>query len=679
MKHQQPGAVHFDEFPLKGGLDLHTPQIDLKQGVARDALNYECSINGGYSRIGGYERFSGKPSPTAAIYTTVAASAVAGIAVGDTVNGQTSGATGVVAYIDGLTVVMAKGTGTFVVAENLRKVVTVIGTISTVGVATTDQVQIATWQLAASNIVRADIAAVPGSGPVRGLFVFNNVVFAMRDNVSPTAKTLYKATGSGWTAIVLPYEVSFTTGSGTAPVAGATITKGAVSAVLRVVVIESGAFSTNDAAGRFICDAPTGGSFTAGAMTGGVTANLTAGLTGGLVQAAIVLAPGGRLETVTGNAGNGTRIYGADGQNRGFEFDGLYLVPIRSGQTVDTPLHVAVHKRYLFLSFASSAQKSAAGFPYQWTAVTGAAEFGVSQPITGFRVLLSSATSPALAIMSDRGISILYGSVTADFNLAELNNGVGCNAYASQSLNDVYVYDDIGITSLSATQQFGNFSSASLTVNLRSFVQARRTLVTESIMSRAKNQYRVFYSDGYGLYCTIVNGRFIGAMPVQFPTPVNVATLGASVVGAEVSYFGGTDGFVYQLDIGTSFDGAVIPHNIDLAFASQGSTRIRKRYRKAVFEVQGDGYAEFNVGYTLAYGDEIVVSSTLAAKVTPAYWDQFTWDEFIWDGRAIAPAYVSLSGSAENIALRFEGSSALWPSFTINSVTLHYTPRRVMR
>lgn len=671
--------IKFDSFPLRGGLDLHTPQLSLRPGYARDALNWECSINGGYTRVPGYERYDGHASPSAAVMGTLRASAVAGIAVGDAVNGQTSGATATVCYIDGTVVAYTKATGTFVVGENLRKVAVVIGSITEVGVAGLSQTQQATYQLGAYNIYRADHSAVPGSGSVRGLFMFGGTLYAWRNNAGGTAALLYRASGTGWTAITLPYEVAFTGGSGTQPAEGATITKGAVSAVVRRVVTESGTWGAGTAAGRFIVDAPTGGSFTAGALTAGATATLAANLAGGLVQAQVSFLPGGRFEHHVGNAGLGVRVYGCDGVNRGWEFDGNYVVPIKTGMASDTPSHVHVHKSHLFFSFNASAQHSSIANPYQWSVVTGAGELLINDTITGFLTLPGDSTTGALGILSDSIITILYGNSAADWKLTSLNATAGCKVRGSQVLNDAYLFDDQGVMSLTAVQSYGNFGTASITQNLRSFVQQRRTLITDSTVNYEKSQYRVFFSDGYGLFCTIVNGKFYGAMPVKFPNVVNVVCNGGSTNGGEVTYFGSTDGFVYRMDVGTSFDGATIDHTLELAFAFQGSDRVRKRYRKAVFEIQGDSYVQFNAGWTLAYGDENVVSTTLSAAVTPAYWDEFTWDQFVWDGRAIAPSYISLEGSAENIAIRFEGSSALWGTFTVNSVTLHYTPRRIMR
>jgi hypothetical protein len=68
MKPMDMPRVMYEMIALKGGLDLITPTLSLKPGVARDALNYECNVTGGYTRIAGYERFDGHASPSTAVY-----------------------------------------------------------------------------------------------------------------------------------------------------------------------------------------------------------------------------------------------------------------------------------------------------------------------------------------------------------------------------------------------------------------------------------------------------------------------------------------------------------------------------------------------------------------------------------------------------------------------------------
>lgn len=676
MRKTAIAQVLFDTFPLKGGLDLHTPQLELAPGVARDALNFECSITGGYTRIPGYERYDGRASPSSASYTVLTVTAVGTIVAGDAVNGQTSGATATVAMVSGLNVVVTQVAGTFVQGENLRKVAVVQGVINSAGALITDQVVAASYRLAAQNVYRNLIAVVPGSGPVRGVFQYKGNLYALRNNAGGTAAAMFRASAGGWVAITFGYELAFTAGSGTIPAEGSTITQGAVSAVVRRVVTQTGTWGAGPATGRFIIDAPAGGNFVAGALTAGGTATLSG------VQTAITLSPGGRTEVAIGNAGLGIRVYAADGVNRGWEFDGSVFVPIKTGMASDTPLHVSVHQKYLFFSFGPSAQFSGVANPYSWTPLIGAGELAVDQDITGFLTLPGNSNTAALSVLTIDSVSVLYGigpSGANPWSLVALPFGVGCKAYAAQSLNHAYIFDDLGVVSIEAVQQFGNFATSSLTQNIRRFVQQRKTLATESLINREKSQYRLYFSDGYALYLTIVNGQLIGAMPIQFKHVVNVACSGDSTNGGEVSYFGSTDGFVYRCDIGQSFDGQTIPFSVELAFASQGNARVLKRYRKAAFELQGDGYCEFKGGFTLAYGNVDVVQGDVPVPVSPVYWDQFTWDAFIWDGRAIAPSELYLEGTAENISLRIDGDSAYWPAFTVNSITLHYTPRRILR
>jgi hypothetical protein len=665
--------VRLERIQLRGGLDTQTPQTEIPPGFARAMENFEQSINGGYSRIAGYERFDGRPSPTSAVWAALNLSAVGAIVVGDTINGQTSGATAVVALVSGTLVVVTKQSGTFTAGENIRKVTTVEGVLTSFA-AVTDRVLSATYQLAAANIYRADIAAVPGSGPIRGLFLLNSSLYAIRNNAGATGADMYRSTGGGWTLVSLGEEISFTAGSGLQPVDGATITKGAVSAVVRRVVVLTGTFGAGTAAGYIVISGRTGGNFTAGAFTAGITATASG------AQTAITWLPGGRVTVDIGNAGYGVRAYGADGVNRCWEFDGTALVPIRTGLTTDAPLHIKVHKKHVFVGFQASALHSGPGTPYVWSALLGAGEIVVNQNVTGFLVLPGDSQAASLGIFGNDTVSILYGNGSTSWNLVEMNSGVGAKAYTAQALNQSYIFDDLGVVAVEAVQQFGNFASNSLTANLRSFTSERRTLATDSLINREKSQYRVYFSDGRGLYCTILNGRFSGATPVNFPNPALVTCNGESTNGGEVSYFGSSNGFVYRMDVGTSFDGAAIPFTCELAFASQNNTRTPKRYRRAVFEMQGQGYAEFQVGFTLAYGNTDVEQGSLAASVNPVYWDQFTWDAFVWDGRLIAPSQIPLEGTAENISLRIEGNSALWPAFTVNSIVLHYTPRdRLLR
>ena len=60
--------VRYEGIALDGGLDIVTPTLNLKPGVARASINFEASMTGGYARVAGFERLDGRPAPSTADY-----------------------------------------------------------------------------------------------------------------------------------------------------------------------------------------------------------------------------------------------------------------------------------------------------------------------------------------------------------------------------------------------------------------------------------------------------------------------------------------------------------------------------------------------------------------------------------------------------------------------------------
>lgn len=375
-------------------------------------------------------------------------------------------------------------------------------------------------------------------------------------------------------------------------------------------------------------------------------------------------------------------MYGASGTHRAFEFDGSIFVPISTGMANDTPKHIDVHVNHLFLSFNGSAQNSAPGEPYVWTIISGAGELAMGDTITGFLPMIGSNQSPALAIFTTNKTSILYGNSSADFQLVTLGFEVGGFAYTMQNIGEGYVMDALGVRQIAATDQFGNFSSAQLTKLIRPFIETRVTRAIGSCIVRLRDQYRLLFNDRYALHITMQNGEFKGAMPIQYAHTMTVMSSYESNNGEEFIYAGDTDGFVYRMERGTSFDGQPIIAYMNLAFSFMKNPRLRKRFRKAVYEITGGSYAELDATYEIGYASNEInqgILSDIQTAFGNVFWDSFTWDQFYWDGRTLLPAEQDITGTAENISLILRSSSALFRPFTVNSAIIHYTQRRLLR
>ncbi len=707
---QLGGGANAQGVAFPGGLDLTTPSLRLQPGALRDVLNFEVAQFGGYARVDGYERFDGRPSPSAALYTIVqiairdftadfsqdfnatgSSDFVTVPAVGDVVTQAATGATGtvvavVLSPISYLVLTMVAGA-----FDGTHAITGAAGAQVGIATATTFAIgsqQAAIYAAAAADVYRAQIHAVPGTGPVQGVvamaFLGVDQVFAFRANAGSTATLLYRATPAGW--VLVPYLnlVGFTAGGTANPLDGDILTQGGVHATIMRVVWQSGAWSATggSAVGQFVVAAPVGGSFAVGPAT--TTSGATLTLSG--PQTPITMAAGGRFEFEKCNFSGQLitrRIYGCDGVNPPFEFDGVTLAPIATGLSPNAPSHIRFHKNFLFVAQAASLVYCAAGNPFKWNSVDGGGEIATGDTITGLITLPGSQTTATLGVYLRSNAAFLYGTDPTTFNFVTFNSSIGAVPYSTQNLFDTFFLDDLGVVTLKTTQNYGNFLPTTLTKNILPFIARERGNLVASSVNRAKSQYRLFFGDGYALYCTVLNQQYLGAAPVLFPDVLACVDTNKLITDTEATYAGGVGGYVYQLDVGTSFDGAAISAYFVTAWDAIKSPRILKRFRAASVEVQGESYAQFDYGYQLGYdSDQLAqlpaVSFPLNLGAVP-HWDSFVWDAFVWDGKGLLPTDMDETGTAENIRVTIASGTNYIAAFTVNSIIHHYSMRRGMR
>lgn len=655
-----------------------SPAVSIPSGFVRRSQNYEQDINGGYVTLTGYERVDGRPAPSAAIAATLMFSSPGTIAVGNTITGATSGATGKVIAITATAFILTKLTGTFVTESTTTGSASIVGPAA---IGSASGALGAQYKNLAADSYRADITIVPGSGNILGVWYYKADVYAFRNNAAATAVDMYKASASGWTIIALGFEVYFTSASGTAPAEGATITKGGTSAILKRLVIESGSFGAGTAAGRLIFASITAGPFTAGAFTGGIVATCAS-------QANITIPNiNGRFEFINANFSGSIdsyRVYGCDGVNRGFEFDGTTFVPINTGIAQDKPSHVVAHQNHLFFSIKSSVFNSAIGDPYNWTALLGASETALSDTVTGFMPQPGSEATPAMAIYSRNKTDILYGSSAASWQLTGFNDQAGAIPYSMQKIGQTYVFDDRGITSLATAQQFGNFLESTISKRVDTLLRTKRAQTTDSHTSKDKQQYRLFFGDGSAVYWTI-GSKIQSMMSVLFPVPVLCSTSQEAYGGGdELIYFGSSDGFIYQMERGTSFDGEPIEAYFEMVFDSSKSYRMLKKYRRITFEMTGTGYAEFNSTYDLAYSSTEFAQPDYILHVsdmTSATWDSGSVFDagVIWDGLPLSRLTTAIAGNGDSIAIKIRSISDYFTPLKFSGALVQFSLLRNLR
>lgn len=665
---------------LVGGLDVVTPRHARTPGSLIDSLNFEQELLGGYRRVAGFERFDGRLAPSDASITSFSYTGT--LAAGNDIVGNTSTATARVVYVVGGIAAITNVAGTFVDGETIKVGGSPVAVLTTLGDLGTAIDWLVTAQNAAADYYRSFITAVPGQGSVLGVFRLNGLVFAFRRNASTAVMDLYKSSTSGWTAVAMPSEISFTAGS-SQYAEGSSLTKGGASATVRRVVLESGSWGAGTAAGRLIITGVTGGPFTAGVAGGGGVVTLSGAETAVSLTATGVT----RVRVSFGNFGPGRRAFGADAVNRHWEFDGTYLVPISSPVSGQFPKFIAVHASHLFFSIGASLFNSGIGLPYSSQAIDGAAEQRAASTITGLLPLPGDQTTGALAVGSENETQVLYGKSSADFQLTSFQDSTGIVADSMQNIKGRAVaLSDFGAISLSTAIQFGNFESTSISDQISRLIQSSKSSTVGSVHNKIKAQYRVYFSDGTGFYFTIGNGsKVIGIMPVILGILPNVISDGDGSSTTQQDLIGATNGFVYQTESGTSFDGEAIDYRVVFSRDFQRRPENLKHYANGFVDISGEGYVRLDVSYQFAGGDTWYAQGTETQEISFAtevgLWDDGgTWDDGgLWDSGGTEVLEFDISGEGPDISISFTGSDDRIPTFLIETMTLNLAIGRSQR
>ena len=572
-----------------------------------------------------------------------------------------------------------------------------------------------------------------GAGPfkVRGLHVLRGVPYAVAGNATTNPLNyagLYKSTALGWRGIsgdetsgtglttTYPVECNFHvyafSNASAEPdnITPITAFTGEVGYVM-AWRLRSGSYAAGTAAGIVVFKGVTG----AATMGLGVTASPVFTLAECSVNEA--MHPWGKWDGIshafTGSDGD-ERMYLVNGGNLGqgdaesdyyftqvggpwqngdqcaFEFDGEVLLPIITGQEsyhefgCPLPKRVVAHREHLMFGFTNgSLQHSAPGEPHNWTAISGASEIGVGSEVTD---LISDMAGGVLGVMAKAKIALLYGSSVDDFELKHIADA-GCAEWSAGTVAGSVYFDDAGLRQLNTTADFGDFRLNTLSKMVQPFIDdmvKNGKRIVDSVVVRAKAQYRVYFDDKTGLTFSFFGGnRPVEIMPFVLPFQVFCVTSGNDENDREVLFASDEDGWVYQLDVGNSFDGAAITAHIRTAFDTLGGISINKAFARSFINMRPVNTtlpmtvaAEF--GYADPDGTADAQTIELERSAAAVGAQQVTygvdWTEPV-NGRVIA----DIPGFGTNVSLLISTTSAIQEPCVLESYTINFKRRGLVR
>lgn len=714
---------------LRGGLDLVSSALTVAPGRGYDLHNYEPAVGGGYSRIKGYEKFSGADFSNTDRWDYLGPAYVRGTKYGtiavDTVVGMTtgfhsaSGGSGVyVAYVDSVNNVLVLGDGTYsppsiLAGETfLSGTVTVLSDVAPRVVGSTNDIE---YVNRVRDAVRSEVQQVPGSGPVRGVFFSGggDLIYAIRDNLAGTEAVAYHNFGGGtspWTAMSNGTVVKFDNGTGSADFksffeyAGPAvqITGGTGGAVFEPWFVGrwSGSDGTSDAAGYMV------GIFVSGT---GFVDNETlkiSGVTKALANGAsysYVIPPGGRYESIVHNfwGESISRTWCVNEVGAPLMFAGggpiipILFPSLAGAPPVGTyPKYIEVHKNHLFFGYArGNIVHTVMGDPLSVNGFLGAAEFNLGTPLTG----LKSITGGGLAIYSRRKTFLLEGDDVANWTMKTIAEKSGAIDYTVQTLGQTLAIDDEGLNSLERVQAYGDFKSKPLSFDIQPALTGRvsaplfpgyggvEASVVGAFVVRGTNQYRLVFSDGSGVIFYLPPSGPVESTTFKYgflPYCFSGSVYGSD--GKERVFAGDTNnGWVYELNVGYSFAGENILSVARLPFNHLKSPRTRKSYRQmeletALAKVSDSDEVALTIYTETDFGsvDNDTVLALGADIGTAMNWEIVDGSNTYWTTAQEKATSVPLEGVGNNISITIVNDSDRVAPFILQGLVLRYRPRR---
>jgi hypothetical protein len=649
-------ALQTYAYQFKGG--LITNLSPLQQGVespgsARLLKNFEPSVQGGYKRIEGFDKYD------SAFIPAYGEPKVLG-------SGQ-SGTTLVIgnlftAPVAGDTFTISGVTGTY--------------TIASLGVSYSSSGKSATLtlttSLASSPADRTNVTFTSHQGIVKGVAAWENKVVALRNS------DLFYSTSTGWTKINTPsYGTVLVNGAGqtgssiavdgltAAPLLGDTFT---IAGVAKIYTVTANATLTSGGSTIAITPALASSPADNAAVTW-LTANRS---------------NAGKLRTAKYRIASTEKLVGVDNYNYPFTWDGTNFITLSGISDIYGASFVVWHKNHLFFAKDDKLIFTAPLTDNDFSAANGAGIIVASGIITGIVVFRET-----LIVFTEKTISQLTGNTLSDFVMQPITRKVGCVAADTiqEVGGDVLFLGPDGLRLLGATDKNNDFSlglvSKQIQTEMTELIASSSSF--SSVVIKQKSQYRIF---GYNE--AITAGSSKGVLGTQMASDDTSNIDWAELRGikayvadsdykdqTEIIVFAHDTGYVYQMESGNSFDGENILASFATPYVHINDPRIRKTFYKLFLYTDPQGSLTTLVNMKLDFDtdgsvqpDTITLSNDTGSV---GFYGRTgaTYGTIRYGNKLKKLFQTQMIGSGFSVSLQFI-SNSITPPFSLDAATLEF-------
>lgn len=381
-------------------------------------------------------------------------------------------------------------------------------------------------------------------------------------------------------------------------------------------------------------------------------------------------------------AGTKTLIV-VDGASKPFKFDNSTFSSITTATgDVEDSTFVVEHQDHLFFAKNNVVNFTAPFSDTDFTAANGAGNISLKDNITG---LVSFRNQ--LVIFTPKSIDVISGSTISDFTKQNVTSDIGAvkEDTIQEIGGDIMFLGPDGLRLFSATDRINDFSLGTVSKPIQTELTnllARCTNFT-SVVIREKSQYRLL-----GFNSSFTDASALGILGTQYASQGGEQMQWSELRGinayvaasnrdetAEIVIFANDDGYVYQMEEGTSFDGNDIIATFATPFVYINDPQIRKSFYKLNIYTDPQGSFESVVNLKLDFDNIGVIQppeiSFSNVTGTVSLYGVSSYGSGSFGGKLKKIFSTQTIGSGFNVSLEFISESQT-PPFSLDAATLEF-------
>lgn len=372
-----------------------------------------------------------------------------------------------------------------------------------------------------------------------------------------------------------------------------------------------------------------------------------------------------------------------DGTNKPYKFDGTTFSSITTATSdQDDSKFVTEHQDHLFFAKDNLLTFSAPSSDSDYSVGSGGGAFRFKNNISG---LVSFRDQ--LVVFTASSIDIISGSSEADFVKKNITDDVGAveEDTIQEIGGDIIFLGPDGLRLLSATDRINDFSLGVVTKVIQSEMTdfLVRSTSFASVVIRDKSQYRLL-----GFNSSFTDESALGILGTQFSPQGGEEMAWGELRGinayvaaserdetSEIAIFANDDGYVYQMEEGSSFDGKDIIATFATPFVYIDDPQLRKSFYKLNIYTDPQGSFESVVNLKLDFDTEGTVQppeiefSNITNTVSLYGVSSYGTGSF---GGKLKKIFTTQTvGSGFNVSLEFVSTSQT-PPFSLDAATLEF-------